>query len=101
MVKVTIVNNTDVDHPMHLHGHFFYVVARNGEAISGSPIKKETLIVIPEESYEIVFVAENHGNWMFHCHELHHASSGMVAAVHYYDFEPVFTPDFTIPNKPE
>ncbi|MDQ0339058.1 FtsP/CotA-like multicopper oxidase with cupredoxin domain [Caldalkalibacillus uzonensis] len=101
VVKMTIVNKTDVDHPMHLHGHFFYVTSRNGELVSGSPVKKETLNVRPNETYEIVFVADNPGNWMFHCHELHHASAGMVAKVQYTDYESNFTPDPHIPNKPE
>ncbi|EGL84019.1 multicopper oxidase type 3 [Caldalkalibacillus thermarum TA2.A1] len=101
VVKLTIVNETDVDHPMHLHGHFFYVTSRNGEPLSGSPVKKETLNVRPNETYEIVFVADNPGNWMFHCHELHHASGGMVAKVQYSDYESEFVPDPDIPNKPE
>ncbi|MDQ0255612.1 FtsP/CotA-like multicopper oxidase with cupredoxin domain [Evansella vedderi] len=101
VVKVNIVNDTDVDHPMHLHGHFFYVISRNGEHVTGSPIKKETLNVRPNESYEIVFVADNPGNWMFHCHELHHASGGMVSEVRYYGYTPAFTPDPNVPNKPE
>jgi FtsP/CotA-like multicopper oxidase with cupredoxin domain len=42
--------------------------------VTGSPIKKETLNVRPNESYEVVFVADNLGNWMFHCHELHLAA---------------------------
>lgn len=34
VVKVTIVHDTDVDHPMHLHGHFFYILSRNGEQVT-------------------------------------------------------------------
>lgn len=101
VVKVKIVNDTDVDHPMHLHGHFFTVISRNGEPVSGSPIRMDTLNVRPGETYEVVFEADNPGHWMFHCHELHHASDGMTAAVMYEGYEPEFTLDPSIPNKPE
>jgi FtsP/CotA-like multicopper oxidase with cupredoxin domain len=101
IVKVTITNETDVDHPIHLHGHFFTVISRNGEPVSGSPVTMETLNVRPDETYEVVFVADNPGHWMFHCHELHHASDGMTAAVMYEGYEPNFTLDPDIPNKPE
>ncbi|WP_017726125.1 multicopper oxidase family protein [Halalkalibacterium ligniniphilum] len=101
VVKVTIVNDTGVDHPMHLHGEFFNVVSKNGNPIAGSPVLKDTLNVRPGETYEIVFEAKNPGNWLFHCHEFHHASGGMVAEVQYQGFEPAFTPDPNIPNIPE
>jgi FtsP/CotA-like multicopper oxidase with cupredoxin domain len=101
VVKVTIANETNSEHPMHLHGQFFYVLSRNGEPIKGSPIVKDTLNVRPNESYEIVFVADNPGHWMFHCHELHHASGGMVSEVKYKGYVPAFTLDPSIDNQPE
>lgn len=101
VVKVTIVNDTDFDHPMHLHGQFFNVISKDGKPILGSPVLKDTLNVRPGEAYEIVFEANNSGNWMFHCHEFHHASGGMVAEVRYNGFEPAFTIDPNVPNKPE
>jgi len=101
VVKVTIENDTDVVHPMHLHGEFFNVISKNGEPIQGSPVLKDTLNVRPDETYEIVFEASNPGNWMFHCHEFHHAEGGMIAEVQYTEFEPSFTPDPDILNKPE
>ncbi|WP_128895497.1 multicopper oxidase family protein [Longirhabdus pacifica] len=100
IVKVTIVNNSDADHPMHLHGQFFHVVSKNGEAIQGAPIVKDTLNVRPNETYEVIFAADNPGNWLFHCHELHHASSGMVSEVKYKDYGD-FEADPTIANQPE
>ncbi|MED1600441.1 multicopper oxidase family protein [Alkalihalophilus marmarensis] len=101
VVKFTIENDTEVDHPMHLHGEFFNVISKDGTPISGSPIVKDTLNVRPGETYEIVFEAKNPGIWMFHCHEFHHANAGMMAEVRYKDFEPDFTVDPDIPNKPE
>ncbi|MGO4886773.1 multicopper oxidase family protein [Anaerobacillus sp. MEB173] len=90
IVKMTITNNSDVDHPMHSHGHLFSVISKDGQPIEGSPIIKDTLNVRPNETYEIVFVADNEGNWVFHCHELHHASSGMISEIKYEGFEPNF-----------
>lgn len=101
VVKVTLTNQTEADHPMHLHGQFFYVVSRNGEALKGSPVLKDTLNVRPGETYEVIFEADNPGNWLFHCHELHHASGGMVSEVRYNGFVPAFTLDPTIDNQPE
>lgn len=100
-VKVTLVNKSEAEHPMHLHGHFFQVLSRNGQPVSGTPIMKDTLNVRPGETYEIAFLADDPGNWMFHCHELHHAAAGMVTQVAYEGFTPSFTPDPKAGNKPE
>lgn len=83
VVKFTIKNDTNVDHPMHLHGHHFQVLSRNGKAFTGSEVIKDTLNVKPNETYEVQFVASESGTWLFHCHELHHAESGMVSLVKY------------------
>ncbi|MBE3590350.1 MAG: multicopper oxidase family protein [Firmicutes bacterium] len=99
-VKIRLENVSDVDHPMHLHGHFFQVLSKNGRPVTGV-LRKDTLNVKPGEVYEIAFVADNPGNWMFHCHELHHAAAGMVTEVLYDGFQPAFTPDATMGNQPE
>lgn len=90
VVKMTVTNNSGADHPMHSHGHFFYVISKNGVAVAGSPILKDTLNVKPDESYEIVFIADNAGKWVFHCHELHHADSGMISLINYAGYEADF-----------
>lgn len=85
-VKVKLVNRDPMNnHPMHLHGHFFQVLSKNGKPVTGSPIYKDTLNVKPGETYEVAFLADNPGNWLFHCHDLHHASAGMVTEVNYTD----------------
>lgn len=102
LIKVKLINNSPEDlHPMHLHGHFFQVLSKNGQPISGSPLIKDTLNILPGEEYEIAFKADNTGNWMFHCHDLGHASSGMVTQVNYEGFKPDFTVDPNAGNKPE
>lgn len=102
LVKVKLINNSPTgDHPMHLHGHFFQVLSKNGKLIEGSPIIKDTINLKPGEEYVVAFEANNPGNWLFHCHDLHHASAGMVSLVKYEGFHPNFTPDPDANNKPE
>lgn len=94
LVKVKFVNNSPMDvHPMHLHGHFFQVLSKNGKPVTGSPLIKDSLNVNPGEEYVVAFKADNPGNWMFHCHDLHHASAGMVTEVKYTDYKSDYTPD--------
>ncbi|KGX87020.1 multicopper oxidase family protein [Pontibacillus litoralis] len=102
-VKVQLKNSSmdHSTHPMHLHGHFFQVLSKNGEHLSGSPIIKDTLNVKPGETYEVAFVANNPGNWLFHCHDLHHASNGMVTEVKYNNFKPFYKDSGKVDNQPE
>lgn len=85
-VKVIFINEGRSDHPMHLHGHVFKVISRNGVRLS-TPLEKDTLVVRPGEKYEIEFTADNPGNWVFHCHDLHHAAAGMMTMVKYKDYQ--------------
>ncbi|GAA0330624.1 multicopper oxidase family protein [Bacillus carboniphilus] len=102
LVKVKLVNNSETDdHPMHLHGHFFQVLSKNGKPLDDAVIMKDTLNLKPGEEYEVAFKADNTGDWMFHCHDLHHASAGMVTKVTYEGFKPDFTPDPNANNQPE
>ncbi|WP_425472093.1 multicopper oxidase family protein [Terrilactibacillus laevilacticus] len=102
LVKVKLVNRDMMNHhPMHLHGHFFQVLSKNGKPISGSPIMKDTLNLKPGEEYEVAFVADNPGNWMFHCHDLHHASAGMDTEVKYTDYQTNYKPKSSNSNKTE
>ncbi|WP_410513276.1 multicopper oxidase family protein [Paenibacillus sp. BR2-3] len=101
-VKVRMVNNSvSGDHPMHLHGHFFQVLSKNGKALEGSSIVKDTLNLKPGEEYVVALEADNPGDWMFHCHDLHHASAGMVTDMKYTDYKSDFVADPKVSNKPE
>lgn len=95
LIKTTIVNRGSVDHPMHLHGHHMLVLSRNGEASDGSPWWSDTLDILPGETYEVAFRADNPGIWMDHCHNLTHAAVGMSMHLMY---EGVDTP-YTIGSK--
>lgn len=75
-----IDNRTVWHHPMHLHGHSFRVTARDGNPM---PYRdwQDTVLVAPRESVEIAFVADNPGDWMFHCHIFEHRAGGMMSLI--------------------
>jgi FtsP/CotA-like multicopper oxidase with cupredoxin domain len=75
-----LVNDTSWHHPIHLHGHVFRVLQRNGKAVEGTEWG-DTVLIDPDSRAEIAFVADNPGDWMFHCHVLEHQASGMMAVV--------------------
>lgn len=101
-VKIRLINRDMMnDHPIHLHGHTFQVLSKNGKPFSGSPIYKDTLNLKPGDEYDIAFLADNPGIWMFHCHELHHASAGMVTEVRYTDYHSTYVPKTSSSNMPE
>ena len=63
-----------------LHGHSFRVITRNGMRESPPPLV-DTSLLPPRERAEIAFVADNPGDWMFHCHILEHQASGMMSCI--------------------
>jgi FtsP/CotA-like multicopper oxidase with cupredoxin domain len=73
-----IVNNTDFDHPFHLHGYFFQVLDD-----ARTPEWKDTVNVPAKSSLRIAIdFDERPGMWMFHCHILDHAEAGMMGHLH-------------------
>ncbi len=62
LVEITIVNETNVVHPMHLHGHHVLVLSRDGVPATGSPWWSDTLNVSPGERYVVAFQADNPGS---------------------------------------
>ncbi|MGH2534444.1 MAG: multicopper oxidase domain-containing protein [Thermomicrobiales bacterium] len=101
LVKVTIVNHSSMDHPMHLHGHHLLVLSRNGDEVTGSPWWIDTLNVAPGERYELAFHADNPGVWMDHCHNLDHAAIGMTMHLAYDGVTTPFEVGHDTPNQPE
>ncbi len=84
VVRFVLINRTMMHHPMHLHGHFFRVITKNG---SRSPWK-HTVDVPPMSTVVIEFPANEVGDWFFHCHLLYHMKSGMARVVHYEEYTP-------------
>ena len=75
-----LVNETAWHHPIHLHGHSFRVLSRNGMP-NARREWLDTVLVGPRETTEIAFVADNPGDWMFHCHVLAHQAGGMMSCI--------------------
>ncbi len=75
-----LANDTAWHHPIHLHGHSFRVISRDGRP---TPHRewRDTVLLSPRESAEIAFVADNPGDWMFHCHVLEHQAGGMMTCL--------------------
>jgi FtsP/CotA-like multicopper oxidase with cupredoxin domain len=101
LVRITITNQTDVVHPMHLHGHHALVLSRNGQPSTGSPWWTDTLNVDPGDEYEVAFRADNPGIWMDHCHNLGHAAAGLTMHVAYAGVNTPFLVGDDAGNAPE
>jgi hypothetical protein len=78
-VKFILMNETIMNHPIHLHGHFFRVL--NGQG-AYSPLK-HTVNVPAFDTVEIEFAAHEEKEWIFHCHNLYHMALGMGGIIHY------------------
>jgi FtsP/CotA-like multicopper oxidase with cupredoxin domain len=77
---IEFVNETSWHHPIHLHGHVFRVLTRNGKEVVPQQWA-DTVLLEPDSRAEIAFVADNPGDWMLHCHVLEHQVTGMMAVV--------------------
>lgn len=75
-VRFTLVNDTMMAHPIHLHGHFFELVTGKGDHAP----RKHTVNVLPggKVSWDVTGIA---GDWAFHCHLFLHMVSGMMRVV--------------------
>lgn len=76
-VRVSLVNDTMMSHPIHLHGHFFELV--NGHP--GHQPLKHTVNVAPGGRVTFDLTADNPGDWAFHCHMMLHMHAGMFNVV--------------------
>ena len=80
LVRLRFTNLSGRLHPMHLHGQFFQLLARGGEA-ANERFWRDTVLVGPEESVDIGLIPRDSGIWANHCHILEHAEAGMMTAV--------------------
>lgn len=76
-VRLRLINDTMMTHPMHLHGHFFEIVNGN----SGHQPLKHTVRVLPGAFIDLDLTADAPGDWAFHCHLLYHMHAGMMRVV--------------------
>ena len=74
-VRVRFVNDTDMWHPIHLHGHTYQ--------LAGGGPRKDTSIVLPGATLTVDFDANNPGRWLTHCHNVYHGEAGMMGVIAY------------------
>lgn len=83
LIKLHLDNQSDLYHPIHLHGHVFTVLSYADHPLSGSPVHLDTIDVPPHTVVDVAFYANNPGIWMLHCHNFLHANWGMDMMVMY------------------
>jgi len=76
-VRVRLINDTMMPHPIHLHGHFFEVVTGQ----PGRHPRKHTVNVLPGGVVTFDLTADEPGDWAFHCHMMMHMHAGMFRRV--------------------
>jgi CopA family copper-resistance protein len=76
-LRVTLVNDTTMTHPMHLHGMWSELESEHGEF----QVRKHTISVQPAQRVSFAVTADAPGRWAFHCHLLYHMAAGMFREV--------------------
>lgn len=101
LVVMKVSNDSGEVHPMHLHGHHVTVLSRDGRASTGSPWVVDSLNVGHGENFTVAFEADNPGIWMDHCHNLLHASEGLMTHVAYLGYSTPYQVGGGHRNHPE
>lgn len=76
-VHLRMVNDTAWPHAIHIHGHHFKILNRNG-APDPHGDWRDTVLAERGETVDIAYIADNPGKWLLHCHMLEHQAAGMV-----------------------
>ncbi len=77
-VRIRLANLSMDSHPIHIHGHYFRVVETDGGQLPDTAYWPETTMNVPPGTCRVVeFIADNPGDWPFHCHKNHHAMNVM------------------------
>ena len=88
VLRMNFINDTMMHHPLHLHGHFFRLLNGQGDY---APLK-HTVDIPPMGKRSIEFLANEKGDWVFHCHQLYHMKTGMNRILSYRDQGPDHKP---------
>ena len=80
VIVFDVWNDSRWPHSMHLHGYHFYVRSNEFENINDY-LLRDTYLMQPGEKSKFIVLADNPGKWLFHCHMLEHAVSGMVGYI--------------------
>ena len=78
--KIRFTNESLRLHPMHLHGQFFKVLARNGEPVDEG-FFRDSVLLFKDDVVDVGLIALDEGTWAMHCHILEHAAAGMMTLV--------------------
>ncbi len=76
-LRLTFVNDTMMEHPLHLHGMWMHLENGAGKYLP----RKHTVIVKPAERVSVAVTADAPGPWAFHCHLLFHMEAGMFRVI--------------------
>lgn len=74
--RIRLGNPTPHAHPIHLHGMNFVVLSSSMRSVQ--PFVTDTWLMMPDEKVELGLVADNPGDWVFHCHIIEHQKTGMT-----------------------
>jgi FtsP/CotA-like multicopper oxidase with cupredoxin domain len=87
-VRIRLVNLGEMVHPMHSHGFATKIVGTDGHPVpEAAQLTKDTVTIGPGERYDLEFVADNPGAWVYHCHILSHVQNkgvepgGMISVI--------------------
>ncbi len=73
---LNLENVTPHAHPIHLHGMNFHVLSSSKGPVA--PLVSDTYLMLPDEKVRLAVVADNPGDWVFHCHIIEHQKTGMT-----------------------
>ena len=76
---LNVENVTPHAHPIHIHGVNFKVVSSSTRQVL--PLVSDTYLILPDEKVQLAVVADNPGDWVFHCHIIEHQKTGMTGYV--------------------
>ncbi len=81
LIKIRLINDKNADHimqhPVHVHGQQFVVLAVDGMP-NNNLVWKDTALVFPGQTMDILVKMSNTGEWMLHCHISEHLHAGMA-----------------------
>ena len=80
IIILDVWNDSRWPHSMHLHGNHFYVESKEFSD-DDKLILRDTYLMQPGEKSKFIYIADNPGKWLFHCHMLEHAASGMIGYI--------------------
>ena len=75
-LRMAMRNRSMMVHPMHIHGHTWALPRSGG-------LRKDTILLRPHETVVADLIADNPGEWAFHCHNAYHMEAGMITSMRY------------------